>query len=117
MAQERYMTLNGKYLEDAERLLEQADYPQASEKLWGAVATAVKAAATTRHWRHSSHRELRNAIQTLSAETGDSDLRRLFAIAEALHANFYEDWMDAETVRIHAEDARRLVAKLQALAG
>lgn len=35
---ERYRALNGKYLADAERLLAAGDYPQASEKFWGAVA-------------------------------------------------------------------------------
>ncbi len=116
MAGEGYMVLNGKYLQDAERLLESGDYPQASEKLWGAVAEIVKAVAAARGWRHCSDRELRNAVQQLANETTDSDLRRLFAAAEALHANLYENWMDAATVRTHAEDARRLIEKLRALA-
>ena len=108
--------LNGQYLQDAERLLADGDYPQASEKLWGAVAEMVKAVAEARGWRHYSHRELRNAIQQLAAETTDAELRLLFAAAEALHANFYENWMDAATVRGHAGDARRLIEKLRPLA-
>ena len=116
MAQERYMLLNGKYLEDAERLLEAGDSPQASEKLWGAVAEMVKAVATGRGWRHFSHRELREAVERLFQETGDADLVRLFAEAESLHANFYENWMSLDTVKLYAEDARRLVEKLRPLA-
>lgn len=117
MPHERYMTLNGKYLEQAEALLVAGDYPQASEKFWGAVAEAVKGVAATRRWRHSSHRDLRDVIGRLYRETGDGDLLRLFSVAESLHANFYEDYMSSDVVMAYAEDAKRLVAKLQALAG
>ena len=110
------MTLNGKYLKEAEELLAANDSVQASEKLWGAVAVAVKAVAADRRWRHSSHRDLRGAISRLYRETGDPEYLELFSIAESLHANFYEDFMQPEDVRVYAERARRLVAKLQALA-
>ena len=43
-----YERLNGKYLREAEELLEKKDYPQASEKLWGAAAEIVKAVAAGR---------------------------------------------------------------------
>lgn len=111
------MALNGKYLQEAEKLLEQGDYPQASEKFWGTVATAVKAVAATRRWRHSSHRDLRAAISRLSRETGDTQYLDLFSTAESLHANFYEGFLEPEDVRHYAQQTRRLVAKLQALAG
>ena len=112
MAGDGYATLKRNYLADAERLLDAGDYPQAPEKLWGAAAEMVKTVAAAWRWQHFSHRELRNAVQQLANETTDADLRRLFAAAEALHANFYENWMDAATVRAHAEDARRLIEKL-----
>jgi len=92
MAQERYMLLNGKYLEDAEHLLEAGDSPQASEKLWGAVAEMVKAVAARRGWRHFSHRELWDVVQRLSRESGDDEIVELFGLAESLHANFYENY-------------------------
>ena len=113
---ERYATLNGKYLEEADRLLEARDYPQASEKYWGAVAQMVKAVATGRRWRHSSHRDLRAAISRLYSETGDQEFLRLFSVAESLHANFYEDFMAGEDVRAYAQDVHRMVEKLRALA-
>ena len=75
-----YVALNGKYLEDAERLLEAGDYSQASERLWGAVATALKAIAAERRWRRSSHYDLRQAIE-LYQETRDEDLLTAFSIA------------------------------------
>jgi uncharacterized protein (UPF0332 family) len=107
------MALNVKYLDDADTLLRNGDYVQASEKLWGAVAEIVKAVAETRGWRQSSHRELRSTVERLFNETEDRDLLLLFSVAESLHANFYENFMSDEVVTTHAEDARRLVSKLQ----
>jgi hypothetical protein len=116
MSRQKYSAHNGKYLRDAEGLLAGNDSVQASEKFWGAVALAVKAVAADRRWRHSSHRDLRSAISRIYRETGDREYLELFSIAESLHANFYEDFMEPEDVRVYADDARRLVAKLQALA-
>ncbi len=110
------MALNGKYLQEAEKLLEQGDYSQASEKFWGAVATALKAVATARRWRHYTHRDLLVVVRRLYEETKDPEIPRLFSSAESLHANCYEDYASEQLLRLHAEDARRLVAKLQALA-
>ncbi len=112
---ERYVALNLKHLRDAEELLTAGDYPQASEKFWGAVAEMVKAVASSRHWRHSSHRDLRGAVSRLYREAGDSEYLDLFSTAESLHANFYEDFLEPEDVRHYAARARRLVEKLQEL--
>ena len=115
MTQERYVALNGKYLADADRLLGEGDYPQASEKYRGAAAQMVKAVAEARSWRHSSHRDLRNAISRLSREIGDTEYLDLFSTAESLHANFYEDFLEPEDVRHYATRIRRLIEKLQGL--
>ena len=113
MTQEHYVALNGKYLQDADRLLSQEDYPQASEKLWGAVATMLKAVAAGRRWRHSSHRHLGDVVKALRRESGDDDYVALFRSAERLHANFYEGRLDAESVGKFAEEAGRLIEKLR----
>ena len=36
--EQNYLRLNGKYLSEAEDLIERQDFAQASEKLWGAAA-------------------------------------------------------------------------------
>jgi Archaeal PaREP1/PaREP8 family len=112
----RYLTLNGKYLRDSEELLAAGDYPQASEKLWGAAAQAVKAVAATRRWRHSSHRDLRRAISRIYRETRDPDYLEFFSVAESLHTNFYEDFLEPEDVNVYADRVKNLVTKLQSLA-
>ena len=79
--------------------LARGDTVQASEKLWGSAAQAVKAVGEARGWRHGSHRDLYDIIGRLQNEAGNGRLRELFAIASALHQNFYEEWMPIEQVR------------------
>ncbi|MCE2469409.1 MAG: PaREP1 family protein [Dehalococcoidia bacterium] len=95
--------------------LDEGDLLQASEKGWGAAAQAVKAVAEARGWQHNGHYELFAAVNRLTDETGDQDIRRAFAAANALHTNFYEGWLPRETVAAHLSDIEELVGKLRAL--
>jgi len=45
---EKYMELFQKYYSEAHRLLEQEDYPQVAEKLWGAATALIKLHAALR---------------------------------------------------------------------
>jgi hypothetical protein len=96
---EDYLRLNGKYLKEAESLMEKGDYVQASEKFWGAAAEVTKAVAAKRGKTIESHGELFNFVSKLRDELGDPELPRLFASASALQQNFYEDWLPPATVR------------------
>ena len=81
-------------MEQAAPELAKGDSLQASEKGWGAASHAVKAIAEARGWRHNSHRDLFNVARRLANETGQPEILELFSTASALHANFYEGWMD-----------------------
>ena len=112
MTTPEYIQLSQKSLQDAETLLGQGDYHQASEKFWGAAAIMVKAIAERRGWPHDGHRELHRVISRLTQETGRRDLIPLFGLANALHQNFYEDWLTAEEVTVFAASIRELVDEL-----
>ena len=101
--------------EQTQTALEQADLPQASEKLWGADAQAVKSVAEARGWPHMSHRGLYDVISRLQQETGQQRLGQLLAIASALHQNFYEGWMPLEQVRDRSANIHELRETLGAL--
>lgn len=45
----RYVTLQEKYLKEADEFFKQKNYSQVSEKLWGATATITKAIAASRN--------------------------------------------------------------------
>ncbi|MFQ5873845.1 MAG: PaREP1 family protein [Dehalococcoidia bacterium] len=107
-----YRTMVGEVPEN----VTQADPRWASEKLWQDVEAALKAVAKAKGWPHDDERDLRQAIGQLYKETGDAEYLTLFSVAESLHMNFYEDFLTSDVVGLYAEDARRLVAKLQALA-
>ena len=64
-----YIQLYRKYIEDAKKPIERGDYLQASEKIWGAVALIVKAAAMKyKNKRLASHRELWEFVSSLAEE-------------------------------------------------
>ena len=112
---ENYLSLNGKYLKEAEALIDKGDYVQASEKFWGAAAEMVKAIAAKRGSELRSHGELYGFVTKLSKELNDRELIRLFGLASALHQNFYENWLSPEMVVDYGEAVNELVGRLSKL--
>ncbi len=106
-----------RFMRHAKLEFERRDLPQASEKAWGAAAHAVKAAADTRGLRHYNHRELIAAVSRLVRETGRTDLRRNFQVAQTLHANYYEGWMSTEDVRDSMSDVEQFLTQMEPLYG
>jgi len=110
---ETYLNLNRKYFKEAEDLLARGDSVQASEKLWGAAAEIVKALAAKRGVELRTHTDLWNFMTKLRDELKDPEVTKLFAVANALHQNFYEASMTAEAVKDGAEAVRQLMDKLK----
>ena len=115
VSQTTYREQSRVFLEQAYRELREGDLYQASEKGWGAAAQMVKAAAAERGWEHERHRDLFETVFTLSGETGDREISRLFWAANALHTNFYEGRMREADVQDALEHVTRFVDKLEAL--
>ncbi len=113
---EYYSSTSRDFLSRARVYLAQDDLLQASEKGWGAAAQMVKCIAETRGWPHDGHRLLYQAVNRLSAETGDTDIRTLFRLAGDLHINFYEGWLPREMVEDGLTQVAELMQKLESLA-
>ena len=109
------MTTSRQLIEHAEEELRNGEPLQASEKAWGAVVHRLKAIARQRDWAHGGHYQLYQITDRLVEETSDNDFDRLFKIAEALHANFYNNFMTDAAVRTGIEDVKRLLDKLSAI--
>ena len=75
----------------------------------------VKSVANGRGWPHRSHVALYNSIARLVAETGDDEIRQLFAVPGDLHVNSYENWNNADNVAAGLADVQRLLDKLEQL--
>lgn len=115
MRSDGYAEVSTTLLLKAREELHKGDAIQASEKLWGAAAQMVKAVAERRGWDHHDHRALFRVARLLADETGDPELRRLFQVADSLHANFYEHWQELEFVAAAAPDIEELVRKMEQL--
>lgn len=110
-----YLELNRKYLAEGENLLAKGDSVQASEKLWGASAEIVKAVAANRGLRLKTHGDLWAFTTKLSSELGDPEILKLFAAANYLHQNFYENVMTIEAVRAGHEAVKQFIEKIEKL--
>ena len=110
-----YSELSAEYLSKARIHFNEDDLKQASEKAWGAAATAVKAIAESRGLEHGRHGDLWRTVRLAVRETGDREIRVAFSLAESLHTNFYEDWLEQEDVEDYLGEVERLVGKLNRL--
>ena len=115
MTTQLYRHLSEHFLAQARQELAAGDLPQASEKGWGAATQMLKAIAEQRGWEHNRHRHYHRTASRLRAETGDGDIFRLFAVAGALHENFYENDMEAALVAESLDDVEALLDKLRPL--
>ena len=111
--EDQYNKLSDKYLEDAEALLREGDYVQASEKFWGAAALMVKTVAASKGVEVRSHRDIRRFVNRLRDELNEPELASLFGLAGELHQNFYEDWLPSETVAEYGEAVKEFVRRVQ----
>ena len=100
----------------AYQYMAEGDFPQASEKAWGAAAEMVKAIAEERGRYHKSHRVLYEIVDDLAEEIGDPDIRRTFHVASDLHINYYERWLPIRFVQRGVTDIQSFLDKLELLA-
>jgi len=115
-------TASRKYIEGAQQLLRKAeeelakgDLRQASEKIWGACALAIKAHALARKGtRLRTHRDLWIYRNEVAEELGDW-VRIVFKLADSMHKNFYEDLATREDVEDVLKEVKKLVEAIARL--
>ena len=109
----KYAELSRWCIGEADDYLLRRNNIQASEKGWGATAQALKAIAEERGWNHGGHGLLVDIAQQVADEQGSPDIVTLFGTAQALHTNFYEDWLSTDTVGIYLENVKKLLPQLE----
>ena len=114
---EEHRKISVQFLDHAEDELRKGDLLQASEKAWGAVSHYVNSVARQRSWPLGSHRRLiENANKLISLDPDHAThRRRLLRSIEALHANFYQAFLDEDSVRDGIDDAKELIGSLEVL--
>ena len=111
---EKYAAMSRRYIEQAEEEFLKGDLGQASNKAWGAAALTLKSIAERRGWNHNKHGLLYDISGQMADELGRPELRARFRSANAMHQNYYEDWMAADEVQDGIDNAKEY---LQALEG
>ena len=111
---EKYAAMSRRYIEQAEEEFQKGDLGQASNKAWGSAALALKSIAERRGWNHNKHGLLYDISGQMADELGKPELRAKFRSANAMHQNYYEDWMASDEVRDGIEDAKAYIRELDA---
>jgi uncharacterized protein (UPF0332 family) len=94
-----HSALSRRFVEHAKDELSKGDRLQASEKVWGAVAHAIKAIAVQRGWRHQRHSLITAIGDQLALEYGRPDFSTTVSMAETLHVNYYENQREEPAIR------------------
>ena len=69
--EEKHVRIARHFLDAADKLFDDGDYVQTSEKLWGAASHALKALCIRRRWPYGKYVQIRDAARRLSEETGE----------------------------------------------
>ena len=111
---DNHLKISDQLIQHAYEQFEAGDLIQASEKSWGAVAHYLKSVAKFRGWRNRSHADLTEIAEDLGYEADDQErIRDLFAYAERMHQNFYEDTYSHGQVGRGIDNARELIDRLE----
>ena len=102
----KYAELSRWCIGEADSYLRRRNNIQASEKGWGAAAQALKAVAEERGWNHGGHGLIVDVAKQVADEQNRPDLVSMFGIAQALHTNFYENWLDTDIIEIYLNDGK-----------
>ena len=112
---ERYEEISRHLLEQAQEELDKGDILQASDKVWGATAHAIKAVCQRMGWNHHAHNHLRAAANYIAAELDREDLMNAYGYLDALHTNYYEHQRRAREVRAGINNAAFFIREFVAL--
>ena len=96
--------------------LARGELEEASNKVWGAAAHAIKAAAERRGWPHHSHALLQQTMERLISEEGaPQHLFGQYMMASAYHQGFYAWPPPANGIRYGKEVIAEFIAALEGL--
>ena len=96
--------------------LARGELEEASNKLWGAAAHAIKAVAESRGWEHHAHNLLEETVDRLVQEEGaPMDIWIQYLTASAYHQRFYGGPPPAHAIRRGVELIAEFIQTLESL--
>ena len=109
----RYLQLNNKYIKDADECIKKGDYSQASEKIWGAFATILKAIAAQRRKTIKTHEGISFFLAQVSKELKDESINNIGLIADGLHQNFYENVKHPDAIKKGTKTIKQFITRMR----
>ena len=106
------MKLSYRFLEHAQAELDKGNRLQASEKVWGATAQALKSIGIKRGWNHSEPVDILAIATQLALEHDRPDLTQKVDTAEAHHGNFYANVKYPSAIQNAIDSTEDLVVAL-----
>jgi len=108
-----YIEASEELLTEARKKLEKGNVRQATEKVWGSAALAVKAYASWKDGKRlTSHKELWEYKRKLEEELGEWVYDAWMA-ANGMHKCFYEDWCTEKDVEEALTRVKKLVEEIK----
>ena len=99
-AVEYHLERSWHFLDLVDDEVERGELEEASNKLWGAAAHAIKAVAEQRGWPHGAHRDLEEVVMRLVGDEGAPPiLYTYYASANWYHSRFYGGPPDSSMIR------------------
>lgn len=109
---ESHAAMSRRFIAHARDELDKGDRLQASEKLWGACAHALKAIAIQRGWSHTKHRDIHSIAIQIGNEFNRPDFETKIRVANWFHENFYENVEEEDSIRRAIDGAEDFIADL-----
>ena len=102
------------FLELVDDEVARGELEEASNKLWGAAAHAIKAVAERRGWPHNAHRDLEEVVMRLVDDEGAPPiLYTYYTSANWFHSRFYGGPPDASVIRNGKRDMGDFIRLLE----
>ena len=111
----RNMEISHNFLRQAREELAKEDLLQASNKVWGAAAYAIKAVAEKRRWFNDADWRLQDAAWVIAAEEKDNDIMLGYLSARQAHFHFYHHEHHAFTYESIINAAEVMVNRIDAI--
>ena len=107
---------SGHFWELVDDELARGELEEASNKLWGAAAHAIKATAEIRGWEHHAHALLEETVLRIIREEGaPPHLFGQYMMASAYHQRFYGGPPDADGIRYGKDLIAEFIRTLEGL--
>ncbi len=109
----KFIEQRNQYFNNAKESISKKEFRKASELLWGAITQTLKALAALRGIEIAKHSEFFSLMERLAKERDDPAIYYNFVDLNALHRNFYDDFIPDGAFPDFFNKARRYIGNIE----